>query len=247
MVGRIDLNSDLGEHPDSDLDEQIMPFVSSCNIACGGHIGDETSVRRTIRLAKKYDVAIGAHPSFPDPRHFGREVMDMEPSALAESVRRQIQLVLKVCEDESVPLHHVKPHGALYNLMAIDRGTAALICDVVKETVPHAMLYGLAHSFSEKVSMEKNQLFVGEAFADRAYETDRTLRSRSKAGAVITNLGQVLAQVEELTVNKRVFSHDWIDVRAETICLHSDTLGAVTLAKRIHEHLVKQGIHIAAV
>lgn len=242
----IDLNADLGEHPDINLDEQIMPYISSCNVACGGHIGDEASVRQTIRLAKNHGVAVGAHPSYPDPEHFGREILNMQPGDLAESLKEQINLVRRICEEEEVALHHVKPHGALYNHAANDRFISELILKVLEETAPEVYWMGLANSVSEEVAHGSAFRFIAEGFADRKYEVDGTLRSRTKQGAVLKP-SEVLKQVEEIVVNHRVNAIGWLPLKVQSICLHSDTEGAVTLAREINEHLVDKGIQIAAV
>lgn len=243
----IDLNSDLGEHPNTRLDEQIMPYISSCNIACGGHIGDEDSVRKTVGLAIKNNVAIGAHPSFPDKENFGRKVFKMEFEELKESLRNQIQLVKSISEEMETPFHHVKPHGALYNLAAVDHTTSKMICELVLEIDPKLKLYGLAHSVTEQIASDMKISFVGEAFADRRYEMDKTLRSRKENNALLINEEEVLNQVEQLVCHQRVKSLDWISVTARTLCLHSDTQGAVHLAKVIRNHLEQKGVHIGAV
>jgi 5-oxoprolinase (ATP-hydrolysing) subunit A len=247
MLMKIDLNSDLGEHPDSNLDEQIMPYISSCNIACGGHVGDADSVRKTIELAIKNKVAIGAHPSFPDKKNFGREVMQMELSELKKSLKEQILLVKSIAHEMGTELHHVKPHGALYNYAAVDNAISEMICELILELSPELKLYSLAHSEAETVANKMNVVFIGEAFADRKYEMNRTLRSRKKSDAVLVHEQEVLSQVEELVCNGRVKSEDWISIAAQTICLHSDTLGAVHLAKAIRNHLEQKGVHIVAV
>ncbi|WP_424962784.1 5-oxoprolinase subunit PxpA [Ekhidna sp.] len=242
----IDLNADLGEHPGTNLDEQIMPYLSSCNVACGGHIGDEASVRQTVRLAKQHDVAAGAHPSYPDPENFGRKILSMQPGDLATSIKEQINLVKRVCEEEEVKLHHVKPHGALYNHAAANQFISELILKVIEELVPGVYWMGLAGSISEAVAKRHGYSFIAEGFADRQYEPDGSLRSRTLDGAVLQKT-EVLKQVEELAVNNRVNAGDWLTLNVQSICLHSDTEGAVTLAKEIHEHLVDKGIKITAV
>lgn len=247
MIIKIDLNSDLGEHPNTNLDEQIMPYISSCNIACGGHIGDAKSVKETIELANKYGVAIGAHPSFPDRKNFGREILKMDQEELRVSLRDQILLVKNLAEKQGIALHHVKPHGALYNHTAKDVDTSTLICDLIIEIDPELRLYGLAHSTMQRIAEEKKVNFIAEAFADRRYEIDKTLRSRSKNQSVLTEREGVLDQVQGLVFRNRVKSDDWISIKAQTICLHSDTKGAVILAKAIRTHLEEQGVGIHAV
>ncbi|MEP0985999.1 5-oxoprolinase subunit PxpA [Ekhidna sp.] len=242
----IDLNADLGEHPGTTLDEQIMPFISSCNIACGGHIGDELSVRQTIRLAKQYEVAIGAHPSYPDKKNFGRKIITIQPRDLAESISEQILLVKRICEEEAVMLHHVKPHGALYNQAAADRFISELILNVLKDITPGIFWMGLAKSVSEETAEKNGYPFIAEGFADRKYESDGSLRSRSLAGAVLSG-NEVIDQVQELVLNKRVKAENWMKLEIQSICLHGDTAGAVTLAKEINQTLVRKGVDITAV
>ena len=242
----IDLNADLGEHPDVDLDEHIMPFISSCNVACGGHIGDEMSVRKTVLLAKKHDVAVGAHPSYPDRENFGRKIIQIQPQQLAESIAEQIELVQRICDEENVSMHHVKPHGALYNHAASKKFISQLILSVLKEVAPNVYWMGLAKSESERLATEEDYPFIAEGFADRQYEPDSSLRSRAKEGAVLKPV-DVIRQVEELVVNRRVEADSWLNLTVQSICLHGDTEGAVTLAKEINNHLVSKGVQIAAV
>ncbi len=248
MTTVIDLNSDLGEQPDSALDEQIMPYITSCNIACGGHAGDQSSVKRTIDLAIRNNVAIGAHPGFPDRENFGRIVMEIEPSELAESIKEQVLLVKAQAAVAGQELHHVKPHGALYNLASIDAGISHLIISTLLEIDPDTRLYGLSHSETEKEALKAGITFIGEAFADRKYELDKTLRNRKFDDAMIHKEEEVLEQVENLTFHKRAFNGETeLQIDARTICLHSDTNGAVNLAKAIHDHLDKKGATIIAV
>lgn len=163
----IDLNADLGEHPNTDLDERIMPYISSCNIACGGHIGDEASVRRTIINAKKHIIEVGAHPSYPDKENFGRKIISISKGDLRRSLEAQIGLVKQICEEENVHLHHVKPHGALYNHAASDESVSELILQVLQNIVPGVFWMGLAGSVTESVARANDYPFIREGFADR--------------------------------------------------------------------------------
>ena len=244
---QIDLNSDLGEHPNSNLDEQIMPFLSSCNIACGGHAGNENSVEHAVMLARQFNVAIGAHPGYPDRQNFGRTVIALSSDALAESLVGQINMVHRACKAVDRPLHHIKPHGALYNEAAKNEKLSDLICQVIKSVSPASKLYGLAHSITERVAYQHGLDFIAEGFADRRYEADKTLMSRKKEGSVLTKEADVLKQVEEMVLNRRVYANGWTSLEASTICLHSDTKGAVNLAKKIRNHLEKKRVHITAV
>lgn len=242
----IDLNADLGEHPTSQLDEQIMPYISSCSIACGGHVGDEKSVRKTIQLAKKWGVAVGAHPSYPDKENFGRKVMEISSDSLCETLSNQIELVWKIACEEGVKMHHVKPHGALYNQAAQDKHIATLVVNVIKEVNPDMPYMGFANSESEIVARQNCCNFIAEGFADRRYEPSGALRSRALSGAVLAE-EEVLTQVQELVINQRVWAGQWIPLGVQSICLHGDTKGAVFLAKNIHNHLVSKGIRIVSV
>lgn len=247
-MATIDLNSDLGEQEESTLDEGIMPYISSCNIACGGHAGDEASVRRTIDLAIKNNVAIGAHPGFPDRENFGRVIMEIDPEELAKSIKEQVSLVKRIAEEAGQEMHHVKPHGALYNLASVDSATSRLIINALLEIDPSVRLYGLSHSETEKEAKEAKIDFIGEAFADRKYELNKTLRNRKFDDAMIHEESEVLDQVENITFHQRVFNDETeLAIRAQTICLHSDTKGAVNLAKAIREHLETKGATITAV
>ena len=243
---KIDLNADLGEHPDTDVDKQIMPYISSCNIACGGHIGDEASVRKTVEWARKYGVAVGAHPSYPDPQNFGREYMTISEDTLISSLKEQIKLVMDACKKQGMDMHHVKPHGALYNKVATDRNMALLIHTVLMELDVKAGWMGLAHSVTEEVAKEKGYPFISEGFADRQYEPDRTLRSRAKEGAMLCGK-EAIGQVDALVFKKQIFAGQWIPISVQSICLHGDTPYALSLAKDIHTYLVKKGVHIATV
>lgn len=242
----IDLNADLGEHPNTDLDERIMPYISSCNIACGGHVGDEASVRWTIINAKKHRVEVGAHPSYPDKENFGRKVISISKEDLRKSLEAQIGLVKRICEEENVHLHHVKPHGALYNHAASDKNVSELILQVLQNLVPGVFWMGLAGSVTESVARTNEYPFIAEGFADRQYESDGKLRSRSLEGAVLEG-NQVLDQVEELVLNNQVKVDGWLPLKVQSICLHSDTKGAVTLARQTREHLESKGVQITAV
>ncbi len=247
MSIKVDLNCDLGELGDSELDEQIMPFISSCNIASGGHAGNAQSIERTVSLAKKHGVSIGAHPSYPDKENFGRLVMEIQNKDLVNSLHRQILMVSNECIKQGAKLRHVKPHGALYNQLAKDKELSRVVCSIIRDIDPALQLYGLAHSDIESVANESKIVFIPEGFADRKYEADKTLMSRKKAGAVITDLAMVLAQVEELILKGRVDAEGWLEVKVKSVCLHSDTIGAVNLAKQIRRHLEKHGVQITSV
>lgn len=249
MVKCIDLNCDLGEWKTGkgiSRDEAIMPYISSCNIACGGHIGDEESIRSTIQLAKKFGVSIGAHPSYPDTLNFGRKVMDISSDELKMSLKDQLNTFNKYLKEEGGSFHHIKPHGALYNQAAKDQKTAEIIVSVIKGFNGNIPVYLPQHSISKKVAMEAGLQVVHEVFADRTYEEDLSLRNRTLKGAVIKDENTVIAQLRSMVFGGEVvtYSGKIKPIQAETICLHSDTSGAVQLAKTIHEFLIHNGVKI---
>ena len=247
----IDLNCDLGEWKDNDgasKDESIMPYISSCNVACGGHIGDEHSMNTTVFLAQKYGVAIGAHPSYPDKENFGRKVMEMPSKELEDTLFDQISWFKSLVVEAGAELHHVKPHGALYNQAARDEETAAAIISAIKRVDRTLPVYLPPGSISEKTAHDLGTRVVPEVFADRAYEDDLSLVSRSRKGALLDDVTEVLAQVRSMVIDGQVrtISGTVKGINARTLCLHSDTPGSIELAKNIFEYLKDYGVKIAA-
>ena len=249
MKKSIDLNCDLGEwitYNGPDLDKAIMPYISSCNIACGGHIGNEISMRWTVILAKKNNVQVGAHPSYPDRTGFGRRQIEMSSSELKNSIKNQILSLKEVAEAEGVELHHIKPHGALYNAASKYRDIAKAVAESIKELGLDVSVYGQADSEFEKAVKNNGLRFCAEFFADRAYEDDLKLRSREFDGAVLSKKEDVLTQIFELVVEESVstYSGNKVPIKADTICLHSDTKGASELARNIHQFLKNHGVKV---
>ena len=251
MKTTIDLNCDLGEWRSEDgpeLDKAIMPYITSCNIACGGHIGDEITMRWTVILAKKNKVKIGAHPSYPDRIGFGRRMLEMSPEKLKNTIKNQILSLKEIAEAEGIELHHIKPHGALYNAASTYRDIAKTVAEAIKELSLDVIIYGQADSEFEKAVLKNDLKFCAEVFADRAYEDDLKLRSRSEDGAVLHRKEEVLTQIFKMLVEEKVvtFSGKELPIKAETICLHSDTKGSKELARNIHQFLKNHGIRIAS-
>lgn len=249
MKTAIDLNCDLGEwisDEGPDLDKAIMPYISSCNVACGGHTGNEITMRWTVILAKKNGVKVGAHPSYPDRAGFGRRHMEMDIEELKNSIKNQILRLKDIAEAEGVTLHHVKPHGALYNAASKYHDIARAVTESIKELSISIPIYGQADSELEKLALKNGLEFKAEVFADRAYEDDLKLRSRSLEGAVLHREEEVLSQIFEMMVEKSVttYSGKKVPIKADTICLHSDTKGARELAKNIHQFLKNHGITV---
>ncbi len=247
----IDLNCDLGEYESlkqGDTDAAIMPFISSCNIACGGHAGNTEVMTQTIRLAKTHQVAMGAHPSYPDRENFGRCPMDLPPHELKASIRDQILLLVDRVNQQHMSLNHVKPHGALYNQAAEDLPLATLLVETVAEIDDKLMFYGLAHSAMATAAEQVGVRFVAEAFADRAYTVDKTLVPRNQAGAVLTDQNSMLERVISMVQQQSILAitGENIMIKAETICLHGDHHGSLPTAQRLHQGLQAAGIQIRA-
>jgi UPF0271 protein len=250
----IDINCDMGEgigNPasPSGRDEMIMPFISSANIACGYHAGNETIIQRTIELAQKNNVAVGAHPSFFDKENFGRTEMHLAADKIYDLIILQIRLIEKIAKHQHAKLHHVKPHGALYNMSAKDPGIANAIANAVKDFDEDLILFGLSGSHSITEAGRLNLKTASEVFADRTYQDDGSLTSRSQANALIEDVDksvqQVLQMIKEGTVTS--VNGKTIPIRADTICVHGDTKNAIELTKAINEALKREKIKIKAV
>ena len=240
----IDLNCDLGEGIGNDA--LIMPYISSANIACGYHAGDEETMRQTIALCKKHNVAVGAHPSYPDRENFGRTDMLLPSGEIYELVKKQIELLKKIAVEKKVPVRHVKPHGALYNMAARDKSIAPFVALAVKDADENLLLYGLSGSQLIKEGKNHGLKTVSEIFADRAYKDDGSLVARNKPGALITDTATAVAQVLQMVKEGTVTSVTGkkIPIEAETICLHGDGEHAVEFAKAIFHALKENRIEI---
>jgi 5-oxoprolinase (ATP-hydrolysing) subunit A len=240
----IDLNCDMGEGMSTDA--LIMPYISSANIACGGHAGDAALMEKTIRLAKQHKVAIGAHPSYPDRRNFGRIEMDLSEKEIYNEVYAQIQVIQKIALAEGLKLHHVKPHGALYNTAAKNEGLSDAIANAIVDIDPSLKVYGLPLSSFETICIKKGLNFIGEGFADRSYSDDGTLSPRSLPGALITDTTMCIEQVKHMVIKQEVKSTSgkWVKMPVQTICIHGDGEHAVDFAIAIHESLKQNNITI---
>src|SRR5262245_46100963 len=230
-------------------DEALIPLVTSVNVACGAHAGDPLTIERTVRLAASHGVAVGAHPGYPDLVGFGRRDLDMTPAELEASIVYQVGAVAAFAADAGVPLRHVKPHGALYNAAARDPALAEVVARAVRRVSPTLVLVGLAGSSLVAAARAAGLTAAQEAFADRAYEADGSLRSRRLDGAVHADPNIVAAQALAIVREGRVTAHDGssVAVRADTICLHGDSPGAAAFARAIRETLGGAGITIAPI
>jgi UPF0271 protein len=220
-------------------DEAIMPFITSANISCGFHAGNGDTIRHTMILAVKHNVLVGAHPSFRDKENFGRKEMHLGHDKLYAIVLEQLIKIDLIAKEKGAKLHHVKPHGALYNMAAKDKEIAATIALAVKDFNEYLIVYGLSNSVLISESKALGLKTVNEVFADRTYQDDGTLTPRSLPNALIENdeqcIQQVLQMVKQGTVTTT--SGKAIPMIADTICIHSDGKHAVSFAKKIHEAL----------
>ena len=248
---RIDLNADVGESlgpwPMGD-DERLIPLVSSVNVACGAHAGDPLTIERTIRLAIDHGVAVGAHPGYPDLIGFGRRDLDMTGEELEASIVYQVGAVAGIAQSLGAELRHVKPHGALYNRAAHDPAVAESIATAIRRAAPDLVLVGLSGSALLEAGVAAGLQVASEAFADRAYEADGSLRSRRLDGAILATPAAAARQALAIVRHGRVTAHDGrsVAVRADTICVHGDTPSAADYVAAIRASLAQAGVTIAA-
>lgn len=232
-----DLNCDMGEGIGNE--EQIMPFIRSANIACGYHAGDNATMQRVVELCLKYNVNIGAHPSFPDRENFGRTEMQLSMFEIAMIVTEQLEILNNIAKENGTRLRHVKPHGALYNMAAKHSGIAHAVARAVKNFDPSLIYYGLSGSAMITIAKEEGLQTASEVFADRTYQPDGTLTPRSQKNALLTNTDDVIRQVLKFVKENKVtaVTGEEIIVEAGTICIHGDGEHAVEFAKAIYQQL----------
>ena len=243
----IDINCDMGEGIGND--DAIMPFISSANIACGYHAGDEKTMWQTIELAKKYNVSIGAHPSFLDKGNFGRKEINLSPEEIYELVTQQLLLFNEIAMSADSSMYHVKPHGALYNMSAKDVSIAKAIASAVKDFNHNLVLFGLSGSHSINEAKAIGLKTASEVFTDRTYQENGTLTSRSQNNALIIVINKAVQQVLQMIKEKTVttVTDKAIPIVAETICIHGDGGQAVEFARQIHAAINKEKIKIQPV
>lgn len=250
-IKTIDINCDMGESFKDRLvgnDEKIMPYISSCNIGCGFHGGDPLTIEKTIKLALNNNVKIGAHPSYPDPKGFGRRTMNIPSDELEALLKYQISALKGMAEALGGNLHHVKAHGALYNTAAKNHSTAKSVMKALSAIDPSLLLYGPSGANWEILAKDNEIRYISEVFADRNYNEDLTLVSRTEHRAIITSVDKSIDHVLHMLKKKSVktINGNNIPIDAETICIHGDKPGAEVLAQRLHERLVSEGYTIAA-
>jgi UPF0271 protein len=240
----IDINADVGEGVGNEA--QLMPLISSCNIACGGHAGDLQSMTTVVKLAKLQNVKIGAHPSFPDKLNFGRAIVKLSDVDLFNSLKFQIKSLQTVISDEGVKLNHIKPHGALYNLAAKDEVISKVIIDVIKGLSLPIKLYAPYHSVVSNLAIQENIEVVFEAFADRNYNDDLSLVSRKNNNAILHKKEAILKHVLGIIKQEKITSINGVEVsiNASTICVHGDTENAFEILEYLHANLGSNNIKI---
>jgi UPF0271 protein len=239
-MSRIDLNCDLGEGGEHDT--ELMPWVTSANIACGAHAGDAATMKGAVALAKQWGVAIGAHPGYEDRAHFGRRELQLESSTIEALVVRQFEALRALG-----PVRHLKPHGALYNQAGRDPRVAGAIVRAVLTVDRGVLLYGLAGGCLLAVGRAAGLTVVSEVFADRSYEADGSLTPRDRPGALLVDVDLAVAQVRQMVRHGTVTSRDGrvAPVCAETVCVHGDGPRALELIRRLREALGAEGVRLA--
>ena len=247
MLRKIDLNCDMGEGYATDA--LIMPLISSANIACGYHAGGGELMRQTIRLALQHQVAIGAHPSFDDKEGFGRREMHLSSEEIYQIVLDQVNTIRKAAAEEGASLHHVKPHGALYNMAAKDAMVADAISRAIKAIDASLIVYGLPNSASETSAIQHGLRFYREVFSDRTYTDQGMLTPRNQPNAMIETEEQSVAQVLQIILQETLQSTTGreISIKADTVCIHGDGEHAVEFAQMINRALHQYNITISAI
>jgi UPF0271 protein len=248
-MASIDLNCDMGEFPGESgaaKDAALMDYVSSVNIACGAHAGDEETMRWTVSNAIAKEVAAGAHPGYADKENFGRIELDLRVEEVYELVAEQVNALKKITEELGGRLHHVKPHGALYNQAAKDAELAHVIARAVKDIDANLIFYGLAGSHLISEAKKLGLGTASEVFADRTYQPDGSLTSRKLPGALMTDTYDAVVQVLEMVTlgTVKTMNGERIRIDAETICIHGDGEHALEFAQAVNEAIAKRGIKI---
>lgn len=246
---RVDLNSDLGEsfgRYTLGSDDQIIPLITSANVACGFHASDPVVMKKTIEMTREAGIHVGAHPGYPDLMGFGRRNMTISPAEAKAYTLYQIGALDAFCKAAGLEMQHVKPHGAFYNMAAKDYKLAHGICEAIAEYNPKLILMALSGSEMIRAAEDCGLRAASEVFADRAYEEDGTLVNRSKEGAMITDEDEAIARVVRMIKEQKVTAITGKDIplKADSICVHGDGAKALAFVAKIRETLTKEGIEI---
>ena len=239
---KLDINADVGEGIGNE--NELFPFISSCNIACGGHAGDYKTMLSTVRLAKQNKINIGAHPSFEDRKNFGRKILKVEKKELLNSLINQVESLQDILKKEEMTLNHIKAHGALYNLSAFDKDSAKVIVELAKKF--KTKLYVPYSTLISKMAKEQSIETYNELFIDRNYNSDLTLVSRENSNALIRDSKTMFEHVKKIINDKIITSinNKNISVEFDTLCIHGDSPNAIELIKDLHFKLKSIGIKI---
>jgi len=248
---RIDLNSDVGESYGAWVmgqDEELIPLVTSVNVACGAHAGDPSIMAHTVALAKSHGVTLGAHPGYPDREGFGRRDISLSADQLEASILFQLGALQAFARDADTAMRHVKPHGALYNRAARDGGVARAVARAVRRFDPSLVLVGLAGSALLDAGRTEGLKVAAEAFADRSYEPDGSLRARRYDNALLPDPEAAAEQAVSIVVLAKAVAHDGstVPIRADTLCIHGDTPGAPEYARAVRAALEAAGVTVAS-
>lgn len=236
MIKNININCDIGEGAANE--NKLMPFIQYCNIACGGHAGDEISMTNMVKLAIANQVKIGAHPSYPDKENFGRKSLLINSDKLIDSIQSQINKLIKITENYGSSITHIKPHGALYNDIAKNVSLAKIFMKAISIYKLNTILFVPFNSAIEKIAIENGFTVFYEAFADRNYNDDLSLVNRSKNNALITSNQLIINHVKEIveTGMVKTINNIKVKIKADTFCVHSDTKNALSIVKNLNNH-----------
>ena len=246
---KVDLNSDLGEsfgRYKLGLDEEVMKYISSANVATGWHAGDPIVMRKTVRLAKENGVEVGAHPGYPDLLGFGRRYMKLSSEEARNYVLYQIGALHAFTKAEGLELQHVKPHGALYNALVKDEELARAVIEGIADFDKNLIFVTLSSSRAAEIAEEMGIKVAHEVFTDRAYNPDGTLVSRSKPGAVIHDKKEIAERVISMVKDGgvRAINGEWVELKVDTICVHGDNPKAVEIAAHVRRALEEEGVKV---
>ena len=246
----IDINCDLGEgytRDDANKDAQLMSYISSCNIACGGHAGNLNTIEYAINDAVENKLKIGAHPGYPDPENFGRKTLSYSEKEVVVFLQQQMESFLNVASKNNVEINHIKLHGALYNDVEKNQGLAIIVANYIAESFPDYEVYGLAEGLFQKLCEEREIKFIPEGFMDRRYTLEKKLTPRTISNAVITEDTLCIEQAMALAKNESIKSitGELITPLVKTICLHGDNENALEIAGKLSKALSENNISIA--
>ncbi len=238
-IDQVKINSDLGEG--TGIEKDIMPYLTSCSIACGGHTGDKSTMKNTILIAKKHGVKVGAHPSYPDKENFGRKKISISKSDLISSLKNQINELNEICNAHSIALDHIKLHGALYNFSVVDVDTASTIVELMKNNYPDKILYVPYGSLISELALEKNIKINYEVFLDRNYNDDLSLVSRSKNNSMILDHNKMLNRLKNVIIYNKIqtVNGNYKKIIGDTFCVHGDSPKMSVIIKSLFADLKK--------